>query len=258
VFVRGAPEAGLDCARDAVSRFDVMGDLRGRGMAQAFVGWCLIGLGCHADAEEVLREAVATNTRVGARYTVAVGKHMLAFAIAQRGAVLDAMALLNEARDVFAGGGSLVQEAQVASALGAFQALAGEPERALAEVARAVAALSSAPPFRADALATFAQMKLRGGDVRGALDAAREAVAIARSLGSVGFGESHVRLVLVEALDLAGERDEARSVLREAYDLLLARARGIHDSTLRDSFLAMRRNAKVLALGRSRLDGVPA
>jgi eukaryotic-like serine/threonine-protein kinase len=127
-------------------------------------------------------------------------------------------------------------------------ALAGDLDRA-AEEARAVAAdAATAPPLRACALGTLADVELRRARPAEALAAAREAHTLLLSVGGLEEGEALIRLVYADAL--RGEDPAAeRAAIFEARDRLLERAAKIGDPALRESFVTrVPENARTMAL----------
>jgi hypothetical protein len=91
---------------------------------------------------------------------------------------------------------------------------------------------------------------LRRGAAEGALAAAREAIDLLDTLGTLEEGEALVRLVYAEALHASTDRRAASAIL-DARDHLLDRAAKIRDPLLRRSFLErVPENARTVALAR--------
>src|SRR5206468_2147927 len=102
------------------------------------------------------------------------------------------------------------------------------------------------------ALAQVLLAQQRGGE---ALGAAREAIDLLDSLGTIEEGEARLRLVYAEALQ--AERDpRAGSAILDARDRLLEQAQKIGDASLRASFLErVGENARTLQLARGWTEG---
>ncbi len=254
LFMDDDPMRGLELAHASAAAFEQSGDHRMQLFAKVFAGWCLLGLGAFERAEALLREVIASSERRSMRYAEMMARHFLAYAAAGSGAVLDACALLMASRDAFLEAGNRTQEGHARIALAVFRMLAGDHDAARDEALGAIDLLSLDRVNRADALATLAQIELKRGALGSALDAARAAMDILGSVGSLGFSEAHVRLVFVEALAASGDHAGSRAALREARSRLLARADKITDPALRESFLVrVRRNARTLDLAAKRL-----
>jgi eukaryotic-like serine/threonine-protein kinase len=116
--------------------------------------------------------------------------------------------------------------------------------------ARAALAVDPPPPLRAHALATLAEVLLQRGTAGEALTAAREAIDLLDTLGTLEEGEALVRLVYAEALHAAAD-PRAPAALLDARNRLLDRAAKIRDPLLRRSFLErVPENARTLARAR--------
>jgi 2-hydroxychromene-2-carboxylate isomerase len=90
------------------------------------------------------------------------------------------------------------------------------------------------------------------GRGREAATVARDGLALLRALKGTGFSELAFRAAAVEALDGAGEREEAARVLREACLEIEARAARIPDPEMRHSFVSnVADNRRVLELARA-------
>jgi len=124
-------------------------------------------------------------------------------------------------------------------------------------VAPSIELLAISPLDQAAATATLAAVLLARGRAAEALVAAHSAMDRYEVMGAFGYRGSFVRLVLVEALEAAGEIDEARAALASARDRLLSRAAAIPDADGRRAYLeGLPENARTLLLARDRF-GLP-
>jgi hypothetical protein len=248
----------LELAEGSVASFRGSGDSEGLLMAMAFQGWCLLVLGGFERAEQVLGETVTVSRRSGVRFAELFAMTLLAAAVAHRGEVLTALALMNDVQRGYAAMGTPLLEGLVQRGLIQGWLFAGDLKGALIQAERAVALTAAAPPFQAEALAMLAHVRARRGEQEEALAAARRAMAIVDDLGTIGPMEAGVRLAYVQALRAAGDDEGARSALVKARDLLAAKAAKIRDPELRRSFLEENRtHRKTWELARQWLGDAP-
>jgi hypothetical protein len=102
------------------------------------------------------------------------------------------------------------------------------------------AAMDAAPdcdPVRAAAMARLARVEIKEGNGAAALVAVTEALVLIEAGISAADEDSFVRLVHAESLHAVGRLDEAAIAVRAVCEQLLARAAGIGDPDLRQSFL---------------------
>jgi len=242
------PSSCLQHARAALISFERAGDLRGRSWQQVNVGFALIELGMYGDAETALREAAAQADRIGIAPIAASARQNLGMALLFLGRLDSAEITLNSAMDSFRTQGDVRQEAMCRMYLARLLLTAGRLRHAEAEARRAVDLFTSLPELKSTALAILACALFKQSQPHEALIAARSAVALLESTGSME-GESFVKLVHTRALQEAGEDDEARVVIDGAARRLLERAQAIRDPSLRQSFLEnVPDNRDVLAL----------
>jgi len=102
---------------------------------------------------------------------------------------------------------------------------------------QAVATSLDLPSVHASALATLADVLVRGGQPAEALELSARAMGILASLKSVDDGESLIRLAHVRALAAMGRAAEARAYLDLAHLRLEQRAQRISDPRWRRTFL---------------------
>jgi hypothetical protein len=121
--------------------------------------------------------------------------------------------------------------------------------------ALALVGLSSLKVFNTYSILCMAHLiKALAAQGRGheAATAAKDGLALLRRLKGAGFAEISFRAAAVEALDGAGEREEAARVLRETCLELEARAARILDPEMRHSFVSnVADNRRVLELARA-------
>jgi tetratricopeptide (TPR) repeat protein len=220
---------------EALTSFESAGHVRAVCNLRVSVGYGHLQLGAYAEAERVLREALIEADRLGLTGVSPSAKENLGMALAGQERWDEALAVAAEAVEAFRAQGNRRMEAGALIYLALMLAMAGDLEAAERE-ARAALAVDPPPPIRAHALATLAEILLRRGDPAAALAAAREAIDLLDTLGTLEEGEALVRLVYAEALHASADR-RAGSAILDARDHLLARAAKIRDPILRRSFL---------------------
>jgi tetratricopeptide (TPR) repeat protein len=248
----------LRLAQDARAGFEQAGHARVATALSVSVGYAHLQLGAYVEAEATLRKALGEADRLGLTVISPSAKENLGMALAGLGRWDEARAVAVEAVEAFRAQGHRRMEAGARIYLALMLGMSGDLEAAERE-ARAALAVDPAPPIRAHALATLAEMLLRRGDAAGALTAAREAIDLLDTLGTLEEGEPLVRLVYAEVLHAAGDRRSASAIL-DARDHLLDRAAKIRDPILRRSFLErVPENARTLAFAREwALEAPPA
>ena len=132
----------------------------------------------------------------------------------------------------------------------------GDLDGAESDARSAVEALAGAAAMLGDALAMLSEVQRVRGDADDALATASRAVATLDSAGKTAIGEAGIRLAHVQALLAAGDRDAARAALSVAKARLQARARTIHDASLRRAFVED--VAENVATERLDVDSAPA
>jgi eukaryotic-like serine/threonine-protein kinase len=113
----------------------------------------------------------------------------------------------------------------------------GDAEAAEREARSAVAGLAGANAMLGDALAMLSSAQLARGAVAEARETAAGGMAALDAAGKTAVGEAAIRLAHVQALLAGGDGDGARAALATAKERILARAKTIHDSHLRQAFL---------------------
>jgi tetratricopeptide (TPR) repeat protein len=229
--------------------FESAGHVRATCNVRVSVGYAQLQLGAYAEAERTLREALIEADHLGLSGVSPSAKENLGMALAGQGRWDEARAVAVEAVEAFRAQGHRRMEAGALIYLASMLGMAGDLEAAERE-ARAALAVDPSPPLRAHALATLAEVQLRGGDATRALVAAREAIELLTTLGTLEEGEALVRLVYAEALHAAGDPGAAAAILG-ARAHLLERAAKIRDPILRKSFLErVPENARTITCAR--------
>jgi tetratricopeptide (TPR) repeat protein len=245
----GDPARYLEHVSAASDAFTRAGDLRGACTQRINVGYACLEMGAFDEAETALREAALSAKRMGLANLVAVAKHNLGRAVAQRGALGLAAQIESEAIAECEAQGDL----RMAGASRMYLALVRAAEKdyvsAANEALLAIAQLDKSPPIRAYATATLASIRLAQGDVGRALEHATAAMTELDALGGIEEGEAFVRLVHAKALAASGAAVNAAIALSASRDRLLARAGNIADASQRGRFLhAIPENRETLAL----------
>jgi tetratricopeptide (TPR) repeat protein len=211
-------------------RYDIMAD-----MVLALLVWCI---GLADEAERKLQALLLSDTEYGLGSSARL--FILAWLFADRGALDEARA---HAQQLVASGcerGLPLDEARGRWVLAEVLRRAGELDAADREVEAALAALGAFCPLDVPGvLATKAALRLAQGRPGEALAAAQEGLSrrAAMSVCSTFFRGAFLRLVHVESLEAAGQRDEARAALARARERLLSTAARIDDPAYQKSFL---------------------
>jgi tetratricopeptide (TPR) repeat protein/tRNA A-37 threonylcarbamoyl transferase component Bud32 len=244
----GDPLTHLVEQRQALAAFERAGDARNACARQVAVGFAHAELGEYAEAEGALRKALAAAERMGIHNIVARALNNLGYALGRSGQLEEARAVEERAVEATHAQGDPRLEAGSRIYFAEILLARGEVNRAEREAFTATTLKGCTPKLRAVGLATQARALLALGRVPEAVTAAREAAAVADSLGRLDEGESNVRLALALALRAAGHRPEALAVLERARESVLARAARIDREATRAAFLAIAENAQTLAL----------
>jgi tetratricopeptide (TPR) repeat protein len=235
-------------SRAAAQSFTEAGSARLASINVANAAYACIAGGALAEAEEVLREALAIALRLGLPNVVATARHNLGTVLAQRGDPDGAIVLLEQAIETLVAQGDRRLEGSARTYLAQAQLARGDLPSAEREASRAAEVLHVAPPLRAAALATLAEVRLAQGDPAAARAVAAEAMALAAST-ELEEGESLVRLAFVRTLDASDRHEEARAALVAAVARIEERAERI-GLEWRARFLDVADNARTLRLAR--------
>jgi hypothetical protein len=233
----------------AADAFERAGDLRSAGTQRANQAYAYIELGAYDAAQQWLRQVVATAERMGLRDLVAGARHNLGIALARTGAMEEARTMETAAVRASVAQRNRRLESGCRTYLATILLLSDDLAGAEREARAAVEILSVAPPMRAHALGTLAQVLRAQRRPAEALAAAEEAMKLMHSVTGVEEGESLIRLAYAEALIDNGR--DARGAVAVAADRLRQRAARISDPAWRQSFLErVPDNARILELER--------
>jgi eukaryotic-like serine/threonine-protein kinase len=240
---------GLESALQA---FEQAGDLRDACAVRTNLGYLYSELGDFQRAEAALRQALGACDRMGLFDLSASIQHNLGRVLGLGGDLGEAERLERASIEAALRQGDPRLEGMARIYLAEILVARGDFERASVEAAAAVEVLVVAPTLQVAAKGILARARLGGGDVPGALAAAREAQAALEHFGEIEEGDSMVRLTYAEALVAAGEQTQAYAALAAARDHLLARAERVADLGWRRRFLhEVPVNARILALAAS-------
>ena len=247
----GDPGAYLQLCEAAAAKFELAGDLRSFANARVHLGFAYIEVGAWGEAEVALREALTAARRMGLFNVVATALNNLGIALARLQQLDEAIRVESEAAHLAGAQG----DQRIAGASRHYCALIhmlrDELGQAEAEAHAACEMLQVAPPLRAHALATLAQVRLAQRRHEEALDVASEAMKLLESLGGIEEGEASVRLAHAEALHATGDVAEATSAIALAVARLDERANKIKNERWRKSFLErVPDNAKTIVLAK--------
>ncbi|MFT3774688.1 MAG: protein kinase [Minicystis sp.] len=248
-MVRGDLGAHLARTEAAIEHFSAAGDQRNACLSRITAGFARTVVGRYDAAARELREALATAQRMELPALAAYAKHTLGFALAELGALDEAVALETEAIDSFTAHGDARLAGGSRVYLGLIHARRGALAEAEEELDRAVTLVAEVPPVRAYALAARARVRLARGHAGDALADAEEAFTVLFDLGGIEEGEALVRLAYAEALAATHRDRESRAVLVESRERLIERADRISDEALREGFLrSVPENARIMEL----------
>ncbi|HLK91992.1 MAG TPA: protein kinase [Polyangia bacterium] len=233
----------------ALQAFEQAGDLRNACAVRSNLGYVYSELGDFQRAEAALRQALGACDRMGLFDLSAAVQHNLGRVLGLGRELGEAERLEREAIQAAQRQGDPRLEGMARIYLGEILLARGDFAGAAVEAAAAVEVLAVAPTLQVAARGTLARARLGGGDLAGALDAAREAQTALERLGEIEEGDSMVRLTFAEALLAAGEAAQAHAALEAAREHLLVRAERVGDLGWRERFLyQVPVNARILAL----------
>ncbi|HMJ14236.1 MAG TPA: protein kinase [Polyangiaceae bacterium] len=248
----GNTAQALSFYTDALAHLQVAGDARQVCMAQVNRGWLLAQLGQYTESQNVLRQSAAAAKRLGLHGVGANALVELGFALANLGRHREAIAIAREGIEALSANEYAAQAGQARIYISRFLYMVGDFPAAEREARAALGQTSDIPTFRAKALASLAQALTVLGNHRDALVAASQALEVLDAVAGVDDWDAFVRLVHAEAVQAAGDTENARLLLRGARDRLLERAARIDSLALRQSFLEqVPENSRTLQLAAS-------
>jgi tetratricopeptide (TPR) repeat protein len=233
----------------AAVEFERAGDLRVASQTRVSAAYGRIELGSYEEAERALRASMAAADRLGLRYVSGLCRNNLGNVLCRVGALDEALVHEREAVRSFTAQGDQRIGGNSRIYLAGILARSGDLDAALREALAAVELLAVFPKMQAFGLANLARIRLRAGDIEGALSSAGEAMRILEAKGSVEESETLVRLAWAEALEASGDRGAAAQAITAARAQLLEKAARIEDAACRERFLGrVEENARALLL----------
>jgi eukaryotic-like serine/threonine-protein kinase len=234
----------------SLAAFQEIGDARNACGRSVAVGFAYSELGRYAEAEAMLRPALATSERMGVLHVTLRALQHLSHCLARLGQIDEACAVAERAAEGSHAQGDMRIEAGCRSYLAQIHYQARDMVAAESEARAAIALAAQYPALRTEAQGTLAFALLAQHRTAEALAAANDAHEILASLGRIDRGESIVRLALAEARRAAGDEAGAREATQLAYEHVTARAVSIEDPELRASYLAIIENRATVRLAR--------
>ncbi|MDI1446284.1 serine/threonine-protein kinase [Polyangium sp. 6x1] len=241
--------ASLVAAKASLAAYEQAGDRRHAASVRLTIDGLYMYLGAYARVEEDLR-ALPQGDEVPAQVAVG-GRSMLAYTLAERGALDEARGIAESVRDSAGTRRCPYYDCLVRETLAFILLRAGDLDGAEREARAAIEILerSGTPPWRSVATVTLAAVLLERQRADEALRLAEDAVTQRDACGGSGPYTMYLRLIHAEALHATGNHARAHAVLRETRDVLLSRAAKIDDPELRRSFLEnVTENARILAM----------
>ncbi len=248
------PSARLKYAEAAADCFEQAGDMRNACLQRASVGHAYNELGAYPRALRALRDALVISERMGLDNVVGIIQAQLGRAITRTSSHLEGRDMMSKAIATLAAQKNTRLEGVARSWLANIDLERGELESAEREALLGEELLSKAPALRCRAIASIAGVRLAQGRIDEAIVLAREGTAVADSVGKAAIGDTHLRVVLAEALHRKGDHDGARTSIESARARLVQRSEKIADAGLRRSFLGRPENARTLELADTWLD----
>jgi len=209
---RGELGESLAAQAASVELFAEAGDTRRAATQRLNLGFAYTEVGDLERAEAELVASIEDLERMGIDNAVVFALQNLARAVGYAGRNEEALALVERAVEMASGprlaGVPLAYASEILLALGRI----GE---AAARAEAAVEAMEAVPPLQGLALGHLSRARLAGGDVAGALAAARQGQELADRVG-LEEGELLIRLALSEALQAAGDDEAAEQAVAQA------------------------------------------
>ncbi len=225
--------------RHAVACMTEAGDLRHRTYALTSCGSALASVGEYAEAERLIRNALADAERLGIDRALAPVRLNLGAILSRKGRLEDAERELAAAQDGVDAQGDYRLCAAVRIELARVYLASGRVDDAMRVALDADEhARRAAPQLLALTEATIASVLLARGEAAQALELASRALSALGDDPPIEAGEAFARLVHVDALRANGETDRARTAIRLAAQRIHDRARPFSVPELRASFLA--------------------
>lgn len=236
-LARGDLVGYAQSSRAAGDGFSSLGNRVSAASMRMNEAYAWIQLGQHEKAVEQLAAVVETADRFGAAELASSARSNLGLALGELGRTAEARRRLEEAI-ALGDRRALKRVTGYARAyLAELLVAAGEVDAAKASADVARVALAENAPARAYADAVAAVVALARGQVAEALRAAAAARTTLLQRGHLPAGEPLVRRIYAEVLLASGDREAARTAIREESKLLAERATRLGDPALRKTFL---------------------
>ncbi len=235
---RGEKDLGayVEFTRVGIERLEAAGDERTLAQQRTNLGYALTLLGA-PETEQVLEDGIAESERLGLPLQAGTHRQNLGLVLMRKGRLTEALAVERASVDTFRAAGDKRFEAASHVYLATILEAAHDYAGAESEAKVGLAMGASYPARKATALGALAAARLGRGDPSGALEAAKEGMAILEELGALEEGEEKLRFVHAAALRATGAAADADAALARARERLRERAARIADPTWRTSFL---------------------
>jgi tetratricopeptide (TPR) repeat protein len=245
----------LEELETAFALFEQAGDHRHACTVRSGIGAIYANLGDLDRSVELLREVITCAERLALAEIVANGQRELARVLGWRNEFTEAEQLARMAIVTFAARGGSQEQGMAMLTLAEILIAMSRSADAAIEAEGAMAALAGAPAGRSVALALLARARLRSGQREEASQLAHSAYYGAlEAFGTMGDGETIVRLVYAECLLACSDVESARLILGRGREFLLARAATLGSRASRDNFLErVPHNAEILRLADANL-----
>jgi serine/threonine protein kinase len=243
----GDIEAGATLSQEAITCFDVVGDVRNAAVQRDNAGFALIQLGAFAASESMLVEAIASAERLGLSTVVNRAKLHLGQFYSRSLRTEESIRTLTEAAEGFVAQRDPVGEGLARMYRAGAMHLGRDHAAAAVEAEAALHLLDGAPPYRAAALGLIALMHIDAGDAERAYEAGAAGMKILETYGGAIEGEPLIYIGYAEGLRGKGDIEGSRKAIAEARDRLLARAAKIKTPELRRDFMErLREHGRIL------------
>ncbi|WP_437516522.1 hypothetical protein [Sorangium sp. So ce1099] len=247
LYSRGELQQSAEFHNRASACFEAADDGDGATGAHVFAAIIYEVLGAYHQTEDEARRALSSIS-AGVLFR-SMARITLAWTLADRGKLEEATAEAELAVRDAVSHGDTATEGWARATYALVLRLRGDLDAAAREAQASLPLPALLPLQAAETLASLAAVRLAQGRAAEALAHAREAMDLLAPSQIRPPREPFIRLVHIEALIAAGERDAAREALTVARDRLLATAAKISDPELRRSFLEdVPYNARTLAL----------
>ena len=224
-------ESALAHHEAAIDGFARAGDRRGACLTLSNAGFIHASLGNFAEAEDALRRAHATASRLGLGTIAPLALHNLGGVLQQVGRLEEARHAEEAAVRAFAAAGDPRLEGASRVYLSRIL-LAMEDARGAEAEARHVAENAASPaPLRAGALAAQSRALRAQGLLEGAVATAAAAREALTTLGAVEDFEALIGFAHAEALFAIGDHEGAKAAIADACRRILARAALLREAT---------------------------